>query len=389
MKEIRKALWIALALLPCTLARADDEAPVSLDKSLEPIRAKHDIPALAAAFVEGKDLRAIGAIGVRKKGEEAAKVEIDDRFHLGSCTKSMTATLAAILVEKKKIQWTTTVTQCFPELAQKIHADYRSVTLEDFLAHRSGLPEDRKPDPKIWSRIVRLRGPLPESRRELVRIVLEPPPATKPGTAHAYSNAGYTIAGAMLERASGTGRSYEDLVRALIFRPLEMKTAGFGPPGDARKLAEPWGHGPGLLGAGMTAVAPGPKADNPAVIGPAGTAHASIGDWAKYASLHLRGARGEKGLLLEPESFTKLHTDVAGQEYALGWAVAEREWAGGPVLMHSGSNGLWYATIWIAPKRNAAFVATSNCGTEAGAKACDDAVAAMIEEFLGGVDQNF
>jgi len=118
------------------------------------------------------------------------------------------------------------------------------------------------------------------------------------------------------------------------------------------------------------------------VIGPAGTVHSALADWAAYASLHLRGAQGRSGLLLEPASFTQLHRDHFGQGYALGWGLVERSWAGGRALTHAGSNRRWYAVIWIAPARDAAFLAATNCGAEGGFGACDAAVAAMIKKFL-------
>ena len=78
-----------------------------------------------------------------------------------------------------------------------------------------------------------------------------------------------------------------------LFGPLGMTSAGFGAPGepaDARRS-------PGDTAAPSRGpVEPGPNADNPPAIGPAGTVHASLADWAKYAALHLRGAQGRDRL---------------------------------------------------------------------------------------------
>ena len=62
-------------------------------------------------------------------------------------------------------------------------------------------------------------------------------------------------------------------------------------------------------------------------LGPAATVHVAIPDWAKFALLHLRGERGEASLL-EPATFRVLHTPAAGSEYAGGWIVVDRPWAG-------------------------------------------------------------
>jgi CubicO group peptidase (beta-lactamase class C family) len=255
------------------------------------------------------------------------------------------------------------------------------VTLRQLLLHRSGLPEDRDPGRILvtWGKIFSLEGPMAEQRRAAVEIALAQTPAAPPGETYAYSNLGYTVAGAMLERA--TGKTWEELVGEKLCRPLGIERFGFGPPGSAEAVDEPRGHRSwGFLG--LRPATPGPGADNPAVIGPAGTFHCSIGDWARYAVLHLRGARREEGLLLSPAGFRALH-EAAG-EYALGWVVTEREWAGGRVLMHDGSNGRWYAVVWIAPERDAAFLAASNLGDEAAAEACDDAIGALIERYVVG-----
>ena len=63
--------------------------------------------------------------------------------------------------------------------------------------------------------------------------------------------------------------------------------------------------------------------------------------------------------------------------------MTEREWAGGLALAHAGSNTYWYHVTWVAPAYGAVFVAAANCAAN-GAQACDDAVSAMIRQYLLG-----
>ncbi len=345
--------------------------PESLDQLLEPVRATHGVPALAGAFIRGGDIVAIGAVGIRRGGT-TDRVQLADRFHIGSCTKSMTATLLALLVEQGRLSWESTIAEVFPDFLDRIHSSYHKVTLVHLLSHRAGLPEDLSPDPTIWPQVWALRGPLAQQRRELIQLVLARLPVAEPGSRMAYSNLGYTIAGAFAEQV--TGQEWESLMRQMLFQPLGMTSAGFGPPG----LDQPWGH----TRNGCQPVMPGPQADNPPVIGPAGTVHCSMSDWARYATLHLRGAQGESGLLLKPESFRQLQRDWYQQGYALGWLVVQRPWANGLALSHTGSNTLWYADIWIAAARNAAFITAANCGSESSFQACDSAIVAMIRKYL-------
>ena len=90
-----------------------------LGEILEPIREKHDLPALAAAVVRGEKTVAVGAVGVRKFRVKKP-VTSDDAFHIGSCTKSMTATLIAMLVEDGKLSWEKTVAEAGSNAAQAL-----------------------------------------------------------------------------------------------------------------------------------------------------------------------------------------------------------------------------------------------------------------------------
>ena len=371
----RVAKWFVPLVLGCVVcAQAGMD---NIDDLLEPIRAKHGLPALSAAVVKDGDTVAAGAVGYRKDGS-ASRALVDDKFHIGSCTKSMTATLAAMLVAEGTLSWDTTLAEVFPGLKDSMHADYRAVTLEQLLSHRGGMPADLSKDGlwgKIWQNS-RTMTPT-EQRLFLAKKVVEWEPETAPGERHVYSNAGYAVAGAMIETV--TGESWESLMKRRIFAPLKMASAGFGPPATPGQVDQPWGHIG--QGEGLTPIPPGPGADNPPAIGPGGTAHCSITDFAKFAAFHLRGARG-KDPLLPKASFDKLHTAIPGQDYALGWVVTDREWGDGAVLTHGGSNTMFYAVIWLAPKKGFAVVVACNAGGKTAEAACDQAAWALIQSNL-------
>lgn len=343
----------------------------SLDELLEAIRAQHELPALAAAVVHHDEVVARGAVGLRALGSDE-RVTVDDLWHIGSCTKAITATLLSILVEDGTLSWQTTIGEVFPDVAQQIRPEYLGVTVEQLLRHRSGLPSDRRPDPAIRSQMRSFPGTIRDQRRRAAVLVLQQEPAAAPGTSSSYSNYGYLVAGAMAEQA--TGRSWEELVRARIFDPLGMTTAGFGAPGVVDAVTQPRGHRRGVP------VEPGPLADNAPVIGPAGTVHLSLADWGKFAALHLAGLRGEGGLL-QPASFRKLHTALPGEDVALGWGVDD--WPGGigRLLTHAGSNGAWFARIVLSPTRDLAIMVTTNVSGPGAQQAADDVVLMCLRGF--------
>lgn len=346
-----------------------------LRSSLEPVRSKFRVPGLAAALVQNGEIVAAGVTGVRKAGAPT-RIELADRFHLGSCGKSFTATVAANLVAEGAISWETRLSDVFPELSSVMDPAYRSVTLGQLVTHRSGLPSLERPDSPLWRSVVSMRAPVGDQRQELVRLAVHEKPIAMPGSEFRYTDLGYAVAGRMLERASG--RSWEELIRTRIAEPLGLTSIGFGAPGTRGKTDQPWGHR--LDGKHARGIPPGPGADQAApVIAPAGTIHLSIADWARYAKFHLALARGEspgKG-----PDLSILHADPYGQGYAMGWAVTEQPWAGGRLLSHTGSCGAWAAAIWIAPEVNAAIVVASNYGGPEGFAACQEVAMDLAKGF--------
>lgn len=349
--------------------------PVS--QLLEGIREKYHLPALAAAVVVDGKIVVSNAVGFRKYGG-AERVTANDEFHIGSVTKSMTATVAAMLVEQGKISWTTTIGEEFPEFSTTIHPEYLNVTLEQLLSQRGGAPGVAPAD--LWREAWEARGTPAEQRLAFVKGILARKPEAKPGTKFIYSNQGYTIAGVMLEKA--TGKTWEDLLRTMLFQPLGMTTAGFGAPASVGQVDQPWGHTRKML-AGIEPVPPGPRADNPLAISPAGAVHCSVGDLAKYAAFQMAGERGESKLL-SAASFKKLHTVAPGNEdYALGWMVLNRSWANGRALMHNGSNTMFYVVVWMAPDKNCAVIVASNIGVDEAFEGCDEAAGKLITQYFG------
>ena len=367
-------LSIIVALAVAAFARVADVWAENVSALLEPIRERHGLPALAAASIAAGEILDAGACGLRKiDGTE--RVTLEDKWHLGSCTKSMTSSLAAMLVARGVMKWDTTVADIFPKM--EMDAAWRGVTLEHLLAHRAGAPAT--PPLKLWMAAAGRAGTPVEQRMKFVGGLLQTAPEQSPGTKFVYSNQGYAIAGAMIEHVAG--KAWEELMREKVFQPLKLGSAGFGAPGSAEKVDQPWPH----LGAGKKfgPVTPGPLADNPPAIGPAGTVHMGIRDFAKYAGWH--AAEGKRhGALLGAEFFTKLHTAIGGGDYALGWRVMERPWAGGRVLVHNGSNTMNFAVMWVAPERDFAVVAATNAPGEEAAKGCDEAVGILIRRWEAG-----
>ena len=117
------------------------QGDAAIQNLLAPVRDEYHLPGLIGAIAIGSRMAAIGAVGIRKIGSPQA-FQIADQVHLGSCTKAMTATMIASVVETGKLSWTSTFRSVFPESADKFHPQFQEATLSQLLTHRAGLPHD-------------------------------------------------------------------------------------------------------------------------------------------------------------------------------------------------------------------------------------------------------
>lgn len=331
-------------------------------QGLNRLRETSGAPALAAAWAKGAD-PTILATGVRS-AQAGAAVTPNDLWHLGSITKSMTATLIARHVERGTLSWESTVGEVLGAAVPGLRPEHRDVTLLELLSHRAGF-DGNLPGAARVPFLTPSADPAAD-RLAFVRIALALPAIGPRRATFLYSNNGFVTAGAMLEAKSG--KSWEQLIADDLFRPLGLTSAGFGPPGTPGKLDQPVGHyaAPGAANPPRTPVAPAPGvvSDNVAPMGPAGRVHMSLADLTVYLKAH----RDRTGLL-KPESWTRLHTPPFGGNYALGWMVRPD---GG--LWHNGSNTLWYAEALVDRDNNLVAAAATNDGFQASAAAISDAL---------------
>jgi CubicO group peptidase (beta-lactamase class C family) len=342
-----------------------------LEKQLETIRAAYIIPGMSAAiYVDGKAVEH-AVSGIRKVGT-AELISQEDKFHLGSCTKSMTATLTALFVEEGRITWKSTLEELLP--LYQIHSDFKKITIEKLLAHRSGLTRD--PSDELHVKLEKLEPKV--GREELAKVFLAQKPEFTTDEFN-YSNIGYILVGHILEALSG--KSWETLMQEKIFKPLAMDTCGFGPTSieGEEHPSEPWGH---IL---MDYTVMPVHDDNAPFYGPSANVHCSIKDWVKYLTVHINGYNQESNFLKQ-ENFDQLHTLAPiskGEEYTYGgWYRLQRVWANGDVLMHTGTNTYNFASVWMAPKTKTILVSTANRSRYSGGWATSEAISAMIRLFI-------
>lgn len=291
-----------------------------------------------------------GALGLRKAGSNVP-ITLNDKWHLGSCTKSFAGTLAGKMVSQGKISWKTTIAQVFPDLVGKMNSAYQNVTLAQLFQHRGGIPSLLNTN---WTRT---GVSLAQQRFEMVAATLASPPQVAPGT-ELYSNSSTTIAAAMLERVDGRNKTWEELNLEEVCEPLGLTSAGYGTPAtdsvSSTTPDQPWGHKRSANGTFEPT-----NGDNPQVIAPAALLHLSADDFARWLIVQVEGHNGKFIDFMSKDSWRAIHTPVAGSNplyyaHAIGWLATES------MLTHDGSNLTWWCRMWASTKTKDALVICTN-----------------------------
>lgn len=274
--------------------------------------------------------------GVQRAGGPALRG--DEAFPMGSVTKSMTATLAGVLVQEGRISWSSRIVDALPELAPLVRSEYAGVTLKDLLAHRGGLFPATTPEQ--LAQLPAVAGTPAEQRLQLAAWMLQRASSSQPGVKTQYSNGDYIVAGAMLERAAG--QPFESALQAKVFAPVGSAVR-FGAPGAG--TGEPWGHAAGASGAWQAIDPASPDAAFPSAGNPAGGAKLNGAAWARYLQMHLRAWRGMTGEVLTPATARVLHT-IVQESFALGWEEG-KDLEGRAVHWHNGSDDASYYSLMV------------------------------------------
>lgn len=336
----------------------------ALQNAAEAVLETTDAPGIGLAMRCGSEPVHLAVAGDRISGSDTP-VQPGDLWHMGSNTKAMTATLAARLVEQGVISWDTTLGEALAGVDLEIHADLVDVALAELLTHRGGVI----PNPGMVTAL-RLAGADADRDVQADRRVYAQASVSAPGGLRGeflYSNAGYVLAGLMMETAASM--PYEALMAREVFEPLGMDSAGWGPPGVAGAADQPRGHSSGMFG-GVRAREPGARADNPPAANPAGRAHMALDDLVDFLNAH----RDRPTQYLSEESWERLQSPLEGVSYAMGWGVR----ADG-TLSHAGSNTMWFAVMRVEPESGCVSVGAINEARDPAA----DALSRLVRDMSG------
>lgn len=308
-------------------------------------------PQVGIAIVTADSIITMKVWGHHKMGQTGKEdtATLQDYWHLGSNTKAVTGVIAAKLVEQGKIKWTTPFFELFPTWKKDALPAYHNITLEQLLSHRAGIRAYTSGVEMLT--VPKKEGTVADKRKAFSQYVLTQEPVNTENK-FTYSNAGYSLAAAMLEKASD--KTWEELVEDIINKQLKLH-AGFGWP-NLKDEHQPWGHWANM---GKIMPVAGNIEYNLAMSEPAGDLKMTLPDYVRFIQLNLKGLKGD-ATYLKPATWQYLHSGVEG--YAIGWSHVDQN--GKQYSEHMGSAGTYLCYTLINVTSGKAIIIVTNEGTQ-------------------------
>jgi len=378
-------IFLFFTLFSCNSNREEKNEYRVLEKQMDSLRIKYNIPAIAYGVVRNDSVIVQRVIGYRNI-DTGEKTEINDLFHIGSNTKAFTAFMAGKLVDDGLISWDTKFFDLFPEMLVESNPVYHNITLQQLLSHRARLIPF-KGDSEVYPIVayeakIDKNIPLPEKRYHFIRQVLTYDPI--PVYDHhddRYSNAGYIAATLMLEKTSN--RTWEEMISE-ISDALNLDIH-IGWP-DSYNAQQPWGNiNPAYWDIDMEeSLIPIPEVlrqyhyFNQLILlcTPSGHLSIPVNGFLEFLRLHIKGINGEANYL---KAETYRHILSSYSDYSLGWAV---RLYGRTCYHHRGSAGTFSSIAMIIPEDNLGIVIMVNTYRGDG---LDEIAQLLINKFGGSI----
>ena len=314
------------------------------------------------------------AVGLLHEGEEHVagfgvtstenplEVTPDTLFQIGSITKTFTGTAAMRLVERGELDLDAPVRTYLPELKLSDEDVAARVTMRHLLTHTGGWIGDYFDD----------LGSGDDALARMCESLAVLPQLTPLGEVWSYNNAGFYLAGRVIEVV--TGKPYEHAVQELVLDPLGLENTFFfaddvmtrrfavghhrnedGPP----PVARPWAIGRAHHAAGGIA--------------------SSVRDLLRYARFHMGDGEGvvQRATLDEMQTHAVRGPGRSSSSSAITWSISER--TGARLVGHGGGTNGQISLFFFAPEHELAFAVLTNHqrGSEVGLAARGAALEAI------------
>lgn len=299
--------------------------------------------------------------------ENPLPVTADTLFQIGSTTKTVTGTIIMRLVERGLIDLDRPVRDYVPELRLQDSAAEATVTTRHLLTHMGGWLGD----------FFRETGNGDDALAHYVTEMAGLPQIVPVNTLWSYNNAGFGLAGRVIEKVMG--RTYEAVAQEMLLNPLGMSNSHFF-PADVISRRFVVGH--------TASEGEEPSVDRPWAL--ARSAHAvgglcsSARDQMRYARFHLGdgvSATGERLLAATTMAAMQSPQCAANLDRQMGLSWILREVAGTPLVMHGGATNGQMSILVMVPARGFALTVLTNADT--GGHLHDAVVEWALDNYLG------
>jgi CubicO group peptidase (beta-lactamase class C family) len=322
-----------------------------LSEFVQETAARFGIPGVAAGvWADGRELYACHGV---TSVDNPLPVDRDTLYLLGSVTKTCTATTLLRLVADGRVELDAPVRRYVPELRLKDERAAAQVTVLNLLNHTAGLD---------WGLIDDF-GEGDDALAAYVARMAELNLVARPGERASYSQAGYNLAGRVVEKV--TGLTFEQAVAALVFEPLGLSHSFFARD-DIMTRRFVVGHNHDQDGTlSIARLWRRSRGDNPG-----GGIASSAADQLRWARFQLGDGRAPSGERVLPAELlhrmrqptVALRASTLGDAIGIGWFL--REVGGVGTVGHGGSANGQFAELLLVPERDFAVVALSNAGPD-------------------------
>ena len=382
------ALGLALLTMAATcasVARGQSGPPADLDAYVARALKTFEVPGIAVAIVKDGKVVLTKGYGVRRLGE-AALIDADTLFGIGSNTKAFTTAALATLVDEGKLSWDDHVYERLPGFQMYDPYVSHEMTVRDLLCHRSGMGLGEG-DLLFWPHTT-------FTRDEIIYRLRFMKPASSFRSHYAYDNLLYLAAGQVV--AAVSGKSWEEYIRERILTPLGMKNSTLTNVGFKSGDNVAWPHS--NLDGKLQSIAFVPL-DNAA---PAGSINSSVNEMSKWVLLQLNRGKfpNREGRLFTEERSaemwspqTILGTDMPPQlaalkpnfaAYGLGWGL--RDYHGRKLVSHSGGVAGTVTRVMLVPEEKLGVVILTNAEEEG---AFESVLFHILDHYFGVTGQDW
>ncbi|MFN8554447.1 MAG: serine hydrolase [Candidatus Obscuribacterales bacterium] len=326
-------------------------ALATLEKMSQQLVTDQSVPGLAVGVVYKDKLVYARGFGVREVGK-SEPVDADTVFQLASVSKPIASTVVAALVGEGKINWDSKISELDPQFKMFDPWVTSQITIRDFFAHRSGLP-DHAGD---------LLEDLGGDRAQVLHSLRYQKPDSSFRSHYEYTNFGITEGAVAAAKAYGL--TWEEASEQKLFRPLGMNSSSaryndfMARPNKALghvKENNQWVHR---------------DQRQPDAQSPAGGVSSSVTDMAKWMRLQIDSGKFEGKQIVNENALAETHHPTMLTQfnpfngtpgfYGLGFNVSYDE-HGRLRLNHSGAFGMGAATcVTIMPGEQLGVIALTN-----------------------------